>query len=186
MSPVGSFWVVSHVQVGPAIYWRLVLEGHRRVQDLSWGHLKLLLNFIIFNSNSSNFLLPLLWRHLYFWYVPCLLLGTLLGQESLRWALEIAYQHDFSSKYVSPWPLLSLVLMVLIKDHWIPLKMVKHDFEGFSYHIWQHMLASCMPRLSGADFKLLGRYVSCFVIFWYGGFLASSKLMLYMVPRGWT
>lgn len=70
MSPVGSFWVVSHVQVGPATYWRLVLEGHRRVQDLSWGHLKPLLNLIIFNSNSSNFLLPLLWRHLYFWYSP--------------------------------------------------------------------------------------------------------------------
>lgn len=155
MSPVGSFWVVSHVQVGPATFWRLVLEGHRRAQDLSWGHLKLLLNLIIFNSNSSNFFLYCGGTFI-FDTVPCLPLGTLLGQEGLKWALEIAYQHDFSSKYVSPWPLLSLVLMVLIKDHWIPLKMVKHHFEGFSYHIWQHMLASCMPPLSGADFKLLG------------------------------
>lgn len=154
MSPVGSFWVVSHVQVGPATYWRLVLEGHRRVQDLSWGIWSfcwILLSSTVTHQTSSFLYCG---GTFIFDTILCLPLDTLLGQEGLRWALEIAYQHDFSSKYVSPWPLLSLVLMVLIKDHWIPLKMVKHDFEGFSYHIWQHMLASCMPPLSGADFKL--------------------------------
>lgn len=44
------------------------------------------------------------------------------------------------------------------------------DFEGFSNPIessslLQHMLASCMPLPSGADFTVLGRYASCFVVF---------------------